>query len=202
MLGFGLSLGLRTAESMPWLPTDVRKEAVSHPEVICPPTNHHVLTSVLLTIPMLVSFSILLKAHPSQYLLMGTTSAITLASQRLFVYMSVSSDLVSTLSAFVLGLIINAYSRLTGNLAVVPLLPAMLLLVPGTLSVKGSFEWIGNNDANNGNEFGFACLKVALALTVGLFTSSLIISPISMKKAAKLNSIMLSSRPSIDRQDV
>ncbi|KAJ4458536.1 putative Pheromone-regulated membrane protein 10 [Paratrimastix pyriformis] len=70
----------------------------------------------------------------------------------------------------------NLYSRWTGHTAFVPLASATLMLVPGSVGVKGVTAMV-TNDMVNGMQFGVSMFTVAISLVVGGFLANMIVPP-------------------------
>jgi uncharacterized membrane protein YjjP (DUF1212 family) len=79
-------------------------------------------------------------------------------------------------AAFVTGLVGNAYARVARRPAAVPIVPALLLLVPGTLGVRSVAALVAR-DVVPGVEFLFTLLAVAGALAAGLLFANLALPP-------------------------
>ena len=80
------------------------------------------------------------------------------------------------LAAFATGLLGNAWARVTRRPAAVPIVPALLLLVPGTLGVRGVSSLVAR-EVVPGVELVFTLLVVAGALAAGLLFANLVLPP-------------------------
>jgi uncharacterized membrane protein YjjP (DUF1212 family) len=80
------------------------------------------------------------------------------------------------IGAAVVGSVTNLYARLFNRPSSVPLVPAILLLVPGSIGF-GSFQKFLERDVVSGIDTAFNMLLVAVALVTGLLVSNLIVSP-------------------------
>jgi len=85
-------------------------------------------------------------------------------------------DLGMLLAAFVTGVGGNLYARLARRPAAVPIVPALLLLVPGTLGVRSVASLIAS-DVVPGVAFLFTLVTVAAALAAGLLFANLALPP-------------------------
>lgn len=83
----------------------------------------------------------------------------------------------TAISAFVVGIVGNAYGRFRNRLALVPILPSILCLLPGSVALMGTSAFI-DSDISNGTKFVFQVVQVALSITVGLFVANMIVFPI------------------------
>ncbi len=78
--------------------------------------------------------------------------------------------------AFALGVLCNLYARLLDRPAQVVLVPAVLLIVPGSLGFRGMASLLGN-DTISGVETTFAMFVVAMAIVGGLLIANATLSP-------------------------
>jgi uncharacterized membrane protein YjjP (DUF1212 family) len=85
-------------------------------------------------------------------------------------------DLGVLVGALALGVLGNAYARWLGRPAQVVLVPAVLLLVPGSMGLRGMASLLGR-DTLSGVETVFAMFVVAIAIVAGLLVSNAIVSP-------------------------
>lgn len=86
-----------------------------------------------------VSFNILIKSHWRQLLPMTAVSAIT-TIVNVYTEAPLGSSASAVVSAFMCGVSANIYSRLTGNPAIIGVLSGLLMLVPGSIAVRGFNE--------------------------------------------------------------
>ncbi|KAN0000118.1 hypothetical protein ACTFIZ_008554 [Dictyostelium cf. discoideum] len=70
----------------------------------------------------------------------------------------------------------NLYSRLTNISAVVPIMAGIILLVPGSMGVKGIVS-ISDGDISGGINFIGGMFMTAASLTMGLLVANLIVAP-------------------------
>ena len=78
--------------------------------------------------------------------------------------------------AFALGVLSNLYARLLQRPAQVVSVPAMLLLVPGSMGFRGMASLL-DRDTLTGVESVFAMFVVALAIVAGLLIANAVVSP-------------------------
>ena len=78
--------------------------------------------------------------------------------------------------AFAVGVIGNAFARLMERPAQVVQVPAMLLLVPGSMGFRGMASLLGH-DTLSGVETVFAMFVVAFAIVAGLLIANAVVSP-------------------------
>lgn len=94
----------------------------------------------------------------------------------------IGNQLPVSTAAFLVGLISNAYSRLSNDIAIAPILSGILMLVPGSMGVRSSLLILGNN-IGSGTNVAFQMISIAMSITVGLFSSSLVVWPIRTKNS-------------------
>ncbi len=78
--------------------------------------------------------------------------------------------------AFALGVLGNGYARLLKRPAQVVLVPAVLLLVPGSMGFRGMTSLL-SHDTLTGVETVFAMFVVAIAIVAGLLIANAVVSP-------------------------
>ncbi|KAI7865506.1 hypothetical protein BDF14DRAFT_1824283 [Spinellus fusiger] len=95
-------------------------------------------------------------------------------------------NITSSVGAFALGLTGNLYGRLTNKLAFVPLIGGIIILVPGSLGVRGVIPFYDGTNGATGNNFALQIIGTALSITLGLFLASLCVYPTGRKRALYL----------------
>ncbi|CAO3703738.1 unnamed protein product [Rhizopus stolonifer] len=101
-------------------------------------------------------------------------------------YTNSSSVITPSAGAFALGLFGNIYARLTKRLAFVPLMGGTIILVPGSIGVRGAVSLFDGSNDSSGSSFVFQVLGIALSLTLGLFLANLVVYPKGKKKSVFL----------------
>jgi uncharacterized membrane protein YjjB (DUF3815 family) len=86
------------------------------------------------------------------------------------------SQLGVIVGAFALGVLANAYARYLNRPAQVVSVPAMLLLVPGGMGLRGMSSLL-DRDTLTGVDTLFAMFIVATAIVAGLLIASAVVSP-------------------------
>ena len=79
-------------------------------------------------------------------------------------------------ASLAVGLFGNAYARAFHKPAAVPIVPSLLLLVPGSLGVKSIASFLAR-DVVSGLELAFTLVALATALAAGLLVANLILPP-------------------------
>ncbi|KAG0260672.1 hypothetical protein DFQ27_003420 [Actinomortierella ambigua] len=173
-LGFGLSIGAEL-----W-------EFITHPSPISDAACEHGVNHwwYWLIFPgVSISINIVFNAHPSQWLGMTLVTAVGFCVS--YFMPSSSPQITSAIAAFAVGIAGQAYGRLTGQLSYVPLLSGVLLLVPGSVGVRGTLAFFGSNPSQ-GFEFALTMINVAMGITLGVFCSALVWYPF-WRKATFMN---------------
>lgn len=116
-----------------------------------------------------------LGAHPLQFPAIAVASAAAYYSARL------GSDLLTPeLGAAVGGFAVaagsNVYARLADRPAMVPLVPGLLLLVPGSMGLRSMTSML-ERDVVSGIDTAFAMILVAVSLVAGLLMANASVPP-------------------------
>ncbi|KAG0348275.1 hypothetical protein BG004_005503 [Podila humilis] len=119
------------------------------------------------------SINIVFNAHPSQWIGMTCVSSVGFTVSY---FMKASPQVTATIAAFAVGIAGQMYGRLTGKLSYVPLLSGVLLLVPGSVGVRGVLAIIGS-DPSQGFNFALVMVNTSVAITLGVFCSALVWYP-------------------------
>ncbi|KAI8343429.1 hypothetical protein BC941DRAFT_411364 [Chlamydoabsidia padenii] len=97
-----------------------------------------------------------------------------------------TSVITSSVGAFALGLTGNIYGRVTKRLAFVPLIGGIIILVPGSLGVRGAVTLFEDGSENANGMFAFQIIGIALSITLGLFLANLCVYPSGRKRSVFL----------------
>ncbi|KAF9970152.1 hypothetical protein BGZ73_007250 [Actinomortierella ambigua] len=173
-LGFGLSIGAELWEFITH-PSPLSDAACTHG------VNHWWYWLIFPGVSM--SINIVFNAHPSQWLGMTLVTAVGFCVS--YFMPSSSPQITSAIAAFAVGIAGQAYGRLTGQLSYVPLLSGVLLLVPGSVGVRGTLAFFSSNPSQ-GFEFALTMINVAMGITLGVFCSALVWYPF-WRKATFMN---------------
>ncbi|KAF8937441.1 hypothetical protein EDD21DRAFT_382242 [Dissophora ornata] len=119
------------------------------------------------------SINIVFNAHPRQWFGMTLVTAVGFV---LTLFLKSGPQITAAIAAFAVGVTGQLYGRLTGQLSYVPLLSGVLLLVPGSVGVRGILAIIGS-DPTQGFTFVLTMIYVAVAITLGVFCSALVWYP-------------------------
>ena len=80
------------------------------------------------------------------------------------------------IGALLVGLACNAYARRFDRPPTVPLVPAIILLVPGSIGLR-SVTWLLQNETVKAVDAAFEMALVGMALAVGMLVANLLLSP-------------------------
>ncbi|KAF9387346.1 hypothetical protein CPC16_007096 [Podila verticillata] len=119
------------------------------------------------------SINIVFNAHPSQWIGMTLVSSVGFTVSY---FMTAGPQVTASIAAFAVGIAGQMYGRLTGKLSYVPLLSGVLLLVPGSVGVRGVLALIGS-DPSQGFNFALVMVNTSVAITLGVFCSALVWYP-------------------------
>ncbi|KAJ2466044.1 pheromone-regulated protein prm10, partial [Coemansia sp. RSA 2322] len=89
-------------------------------------------------------------------------------------------------SAFVLGLAANTWSRLFKHNAYSVMLPGVLILVPGSVGVRGIMGMFNSTANDSSTQLIALMIQTALSIMTGLFASSLVVYPRGKKQSAHI----------------
>ncbi|KAG0294965.1 hypothetical protein BGZ98_001552 [Dissophora globulifera] len=160
-LGFGLTLGAQLWDYVSGGATAISISACQHPLnrwwffLIFPLTS--------------VSINIVFNAHPRQWFGMTLVAAVGFV---VTLFVKSVPQITAALAAFAVGITGQLYGRVTGQLGYVSLLSGVLLLVPGSVGVRGILL-IGSDPAQ-GATFVLTMIYIAVAITLGVFCASLV----------------------------
>jgi uncharacterized membrane protein YjjB (DUF3815 family) len=161
-LGFGVAIGKGTAESV-----------FGAASAAALPLPEWTILVALAVIPF--PLTVLFGARPKDVGVIAGSVAIAFASAR---YGSVllGPELGACMGAMLVGLAGNAYARAARHPAAVPVLPGILLLVPGTIGLRSVSSFFEQN-AVLGAQGAFNMLVIAMGIAVGLLLANVLVPP-------------------------
>ncbi|ORX45277.1 DUF1212-domain-containing protein [Hesseltinella vesiculosa] len=95
-----------------------------------------------------------------------------------------ASNITSSVCAFAIGVVSNIYARITKN-TTNHIHFAIVILVPGSLGVRGAFNLFDGN-SSNGSDFVIQIIGIALSITLGLFLANVCVYPNGRKRSVFL----------------
>ena len=119
--------------------------------------------------------AVVVRAHPRAFGWILAASVVGYLGTRLGTRW-LGHDMGALVGALALGVMGNAYARLLHRPAQVVMVPAVLLLVPGSVGLRGLSSLLGR-DTLGGVETLFAMFVIAIAIVAGLLVSNAIVSP-------------------------
>jgi uncharacterized membrane protein YjjP (DUF1212 family) len=160
-IGFGVALGGRLAARIFGVP--VESEPVALPA----------WTELVALVAAPAGFTVLLRAEARDAGWIGLAGALAFAGARLGAIF-LGPELGAFVGALALGLASNAYARALGRLEIVPLVPGMLLLVPGSLGFRSLSSLVGGETVL-GVEVAFRMTLIAMSLATGLLLANVLL---------------------------
>ncbi|KAG0330012.1 hypothetical protein BG004_002203 [Podila humilis] len=141
----------------------------------------------ILFVPLFaISLNIWLRAHPRQWPLATILSIVGYTvSYTTSVYGGAKTEVSSALAAFAIGFCGNIYQRLTRQLSFQAVVCAVFFLVPGSIGLKGAMAWF-SDDVSAGLNFALQMVVTAIAISVGLFASALVVYPMGKARSAQM----------------
>jgi uncharacterized membrane protein YjjP (DUF1212 family) len=116
-----------------------------------------------------------LGAHPFQFPAIAVASALAFYAARLGTDL-LTPELGAAVGGFTVAAGSNIYSRITDRIAMVPLVPGLLLLVPGSMGLRSMTSML-ERDVVSGIDTAFAMILVAVSLVAGLLMANLSLPP-------------------------
>jgi uncharacterized membrane protein YjjP (DUF1212 family) len=162
-LGFGVALGTRLTELFPL------------PAKLGPVSALPSWTEPLALVLMMFGVSILFRARPRDWGWIAVAGALAYEGSRLGAQV-LGPQLGAFLGALIVGLVTNLFARVRNRPAVITLVPAIMLLVPGSIGFR-SMESLLARDVLAGVDTAFSMLMVAVALVAGLLFANALYQP-------------------------
>ncbi|MGH7729823.1 MAG: threonine/serine exporter family protein, partial [Candidatus Eiseniibacteriota bacterium] len=162
-IGFGLALGARLAPA-------VGAAALTAPSAPLPAWTEWV---ALVLAPF--TLTVLFRARPRDAGVILAAGVVAFGVARIGTRAG-GGELGMLAAAFAIGLIGNLYARAARQPAAVPIVPAIVMLVPGGLGVR-SVTTVVARDVISGMEMAFTLVVMATALAAGLLLANLVAPP-------------------------
>ncbi|KAG9321424.1 hypothetical protein KVV02_004363 [Mortierella alpina] len=180
LLGYGLTIGASIWTLFDHSAQDETFTAECPSQPLDPKWN-------FLFVPLFaISLNIWLKAHPRQWFLATVLSIVGYAvSYTSSTYGTAKNEVSSALAAFAIGLLGNVYQRLTRQLSFQAVVCAVFFLVPGSIGLKGALA-LFTADMPGGVSFALQMVVTAIAVSVGLFASALVVYPMGKTRSAQM----------------
>ncbi|KAF9354355.1 hypothetical protein BGX26_007808 [Mortierella sp. AD094] len=179
LLGYGLTIGASLWNLIDSGSTPAGVTGVC-PDTLSPTWN-------ILFVPLFAfSLNIYLKLHPRQWALATILAVIGyVVSYALSTWTGAKTEVSSALASFSIGFVGNIYQRMTHQLTFPGVICAVFFLVPGSLGLKGAMAWF-TDDMTGGVNFALQMVITAIAISVGLFASALVVYPMGKARSAQM----------------
>ncbi|ORY04442.1 hypothetical protein LY90DRAFT_709328 [Neocallimastix californiae] len=105
------------------------------------------------------------------------TTAISYIFNLIGTELKFPNELTIIISALAVGIVSNIYAKLRKKLAITPIIIGVLLLVPGSVGVKGSLAFLIDQNFETGIQFTVSMFTVSMWITIGVFLSNFIVFP-------------------------
>ncbi|RUS28561.1 hypothetical protein BC938DRAFT_481748 [Jimgerdemannia flammicorona] len=146
------------------------------------PSLWYILLFLLAAIAINITFGASIKQWPPMLIVGGVGYAV---SYLCGLYLPTSAEAAPAISAFAIGVVGNLYARVTKQLAFSPVMGGVIILVPGSIGVRGALLLL-SDPSGNGATFALNCVVVAVGITVGLFAATLAVYPTGKKRSVFL----------------
>ncbi|KAF9911726.1 hypothetical protein EC991_002454 [Linnemannia zychae] len=179
LLGYGLTIGAAL-----WNLFDSASHTEAVPAVCPNPLDPK--WNILFVPLFAITLNIWLKAHPRQWVLATVLSILGyMVSYSTSTWAHARTEVSSALASFAIGLCGNIYQRATHQLAFQAVVCAVFFLVPGSLGLKGAMA-LFTDDTAGGVNFALQMVITAIAISVGLFASALVVYPMGKARSAQM----------------
>jgi len=132
----------------------------------------------IIMFPLLgISLNMMFFANASQFPIMVFTTAISYIITVIGTKLNLPNEISIIIAALAVGVVSNIYAKLRKKLAIIPIIIGVLLLVPGSVGVKGSLAFLIDQNFESGVQFTINMFMVSMWITIGVFLSNLIVFP-------------------------
>jgi len=162
-LTFGLALGTNLSSKI--IPVQDAMDPNSLPE-----------WTMFLAVPLAaMSFAVQMKVHPRQIWVICLASILGILGGN-WGNEYLGEDVGSFFGSCIICMLGNLYARFFNTSSAVPIMSGIILLVPGSMGVKGLFS-VSTGDISGGLELFGGMFMIATSLTIGLLVANLIVRP-------------------------
>ncbi|KAI9472003.1 MAG: hypothetical protein EXX96DRAFT_582557 [Benjaminiella poitrasii] len=136
-----------------------------------------------MTVPLFaVAYCIYLRARlPRWPIMIAVASSGFVVNWALSCRANAPSQVLQVVPAFVVGLLGNLLTKITGKMSLDAVILGVFYLVPGSLGLKAALGFFGNSGssefANQGAGFALSMIETSIGITVGLFIATLLVYP-------------------------
>ncbi|KAG1563282.1 hypothetical protein G6F49_000160 [Rhizopus delemar] len=185
LLGYGIEMGSELFGTID--PESVSQQGVAAACVAANSSNtcRTIISKwfYFLTVPLFaIAYCIYLGARPPRWPVMVFVAvAGFVTTYVLACYTSAPSQVLQVVPAFVVGLLGNILSKLTGKMSLDAVILGVFYMVPGSLGLKAALGFFGQSGtgefANQGAGFALSMIETSIGISVGLFVATLIVYP-------------------------
>ncbi|KAJ1935731.1 pheromone-regulated protein prm10 [Linderina macrospora] len=138
-----------------------------------------------LTFPVSIcSICLLINVHPRDWhacVIVGGAMFAMFWYMVMYLKLTIIGPVVA---AFVLGLVANLWSKVFKHNAYAVMLPGMMILVPGSVGVRGILSMF--TDSGSSTQLAVQMIRTSLSIMTGLFASTFVVYPRGKKNSALL----------------
>jgi uncharacterized membrane protein YjjB (DUF3815 family) len=165
-LGFGAAIGTRIGQ------------AFAAPGVGAPQTALPQWTTLIALLIAPIAFMVLFRARPRDGFVIAAAGWLAFWGGRWGAQLANDPAIGAAIGAFVVGMFSNVYGRVMSRPTSVPLVPGLMLLVPGSLGFRSVAQLAGREkDVLTSIDSAFTMAFVAIALVAGLLLTRVIVPP-------------------------
>lgn len=160
-VGFGTVIGTQIGERLPEARVEIMKAA---PE--------WTLWLALALAPL--AYTVLFRARARDLATIAASCTIAFLGSRFGAQWTGRPEFGAAAGAFVVGVYSNLYAWIWARPAVVPMVPGIMLLVPGSLGFK-SVAFLFHYDVKDGIQAAFTMAFIAISLVAGLLSANVVV---------------------------
>ncbi|KAI9269813.1 hypothetical protein BY458DRAFT_184599 [Sporodiniella umbellata] len=146
-----------------------------------------------LTVPLFaVTYCIYLKARPPRWPIMvfvAVAGFVTTYALACHTPTKPPTQILQVVPAFVVGLLGNLLSKLTGQMSLDTVILGIFYMVPGSLGLKAALGFFGGSSefSNQGAGFALSMIETSIGISVGLFVATLVVYPKGTRNTPSMN---------------
>jgi len=173
MMGAGITIGVHITKFIT-VPIILDPSTTQTCQTVASPSPYW----YILMFPLLgISLNMMFFANASQFPIMVFTTAISYVITVIGTKLNFPNEISIIIAALAVGIVSNIYAKLRKKLAIIPIIIGVLLLVPGSVGVKGSLAFLIDQNFETGVQFTISMFTVSMWITIGVFLSNLIVFP-------------------------
>jgi len=173
MMGAGITIGVHMTK---FITVPIVLDTTS--EQVCKTLPSPSVYWYIVMFPLLsTSLNMMFFANVSQFPIMLFTTFISYIITIFGTKLNFPNEISIIIAALAVGIISNIYAKIKKRLAIIPIILGVLLLVPGSVGVKGSLAFLIDQNFETGVQFTISMFTVSMWITIGVFLSNLIVFP-------------------------